>query len=112
MSLIIVLLYVFTSRYRSITFSTNSSVATSRNAKNRAAAAEAANSQKLGWSSDKQDTACERQAEEDAISLFGGTEFDQNDPADMEKEALLLSIDKALVPSLENGQPISGQLAN
>ena len=102
--------------------STNSFVASmkanttaSQNAQNQAAeaakigtaetatigAAETANSHTLGWGSDPLDTdACDRQAEEDVISLFGGAEFDQTDPVDVENEALLLSIDNALSISI------------
>ncbi|XP_065053490.1 uncharacterized protein LOC135682499 [Rhopilema esculentum] len=52
-----------------------------------------------------------RPSEEDALSLFGRAEFDPSDPSEMENEALLTSIDKALLPSTEKGPPISAQLA-
>ena len=64
-----------------------------------------------GMASPNIDLSNARPSEEDALSLFGGTEFDPSDQSEMENEALLTSIDEALLPSTEKGPPISAQLA-
>eukprot|EP00795_Rhopilema_esculentum_P009647 gene9647-17408_t len=75
------------------------------------ATATAAETATNGMGSPNIDLSNARPSEEDALSLFGGAEFDPSDPSEMENEALLTSIDEALLPSTERGPPISAQLA-
>eukprot|EP00794_Sanderia_malayensis_P020798 gene20798-22838_t len=52
-----------------------------------------------------------RSAEEDALSLYGGNEFDQPEDCLIGNTDLLTTLDNLLLPSDETGPPISEQLA-